>query len=426
MTGIPNATEVETEFGLPPAKKQKRKHQPSSPSSPHSIIDPLDNEAPGSISFEAPSQSVSRAPSAHSQGSGFQLRRSSSSTGGLQEHKNIERMMNSGPISKKSQRRLNSQNQQQSHHSPNMSSISNPIDLSGDDNEDMDVGPQPTAKTRAPYQASTRKDPPITRISNSSPKIQIQHRSTGEQSPFFTYITEANGPMKQQQTHSVLRDYQEDRPRRLANKFMPVDGLRRSSDVNMSSDLDELQEQGNTVGHIADSSNASSGTRSRQSSPTKVPASTSRPISSPELSHGLPESNIKPSTFATNESKKQARVQELIGRLREKKPPWAIEVAALSYVGELIPGPGIGLVFCEKDKSYAINRDGRATNIRILPDKLRKIQYAEQGGKVRFQSSKSGTEDAMLDLEFRSDKDASDLVSRLVRQSGCKAESHTM
>ena len=418
MRGMPHAIELDSGPVLPSAKRQKTKHQPSSPSSPLSIIDPLDNEAPGSISFGTLSQRTSRAPSVHSRRSSFQLRRSSSSTGSLQEHKNIERMMNSDPISKKKQRRLNNNSQQYHNRSPNMS-YSNPIDLSGDDDEEMEVDYVPTVDSRIPYQGTMRKDDPSARHSYSSQTTQGQ--SMGKPSPYFPFTAKANGTLKRQSC-STTENHNEDQSRRLNDMFIPINGLRRTSDVAMSSDLDELQEGGNTVGHTADTNVTLSNTHSRQTSPAKVPTSTSNRISSTEFDQGLPESNIKPSTFATIESDIRKRAQGPKVRVREKKSRWAVEVSALSYAGAFLEQQGMSLVYDENDGFYAVVRDGKPINIRIRPDKLQRIQCADAGGKVRFLSSKSRDEENVLDLQFPSDRDAIVLVNRLTEQAMCKTQ----
>lgn len=419
MRGMPHAIEPDTGVALPSAKRQKTKHPQSSPSSSLSIIDPLDNEIPGSISFGSFSQSASRAPSVHSRRSSFQLRRSSSSTGSLHEHKNIERMMNSGPIGKKKQRRLNNS---QKLHGPSLNmSYSNPIDLSADD-EDMDVDLGPPADDQVPYQGTMRKDDTTAR--QLYPSQAIQDQSVGKRSPYFPSTTGANGTLRQQQTRSATEHNNGDQPKRLNDLFIPVDGLRRTSDVAMSSDLDELQEGGNTVGHTADTNINSSNTRSRQTSPVKVSISASKRVSSPETDQGLPESNIKPSTFATEETKLQRRAQELKTRVRQKKPRWAVEVAAVGFGGEFLEQPGMSLVYEESDGFYAVYCEGRSTSIRIRTDKLQKIQCADAGGKVRFLSSKSGNEENMLDLQFASDKDATMVANQLANQALCKTLIH--
>ena len=417
---MPHAIELDTSVTLPSAKRQKTKHQQSSPSSSLSIIEALDNEVPGSISFGTFSQGASRAPSVHSRRSSFQLRRSSSSTGSLHEHKNIERMMNSGAISKKQQRRLNNN---QKLHSPSLNmSYSNPIDLSADDEEDMDVDFVLPADGQVPYEGTLRKDDPTAR--HSYPSQATQDQSKGKRSPHFPATTGANGKLRQQQTRSATEHHNGDQSKRLNDLFIPVDGLRRTSDVAMSSDLDELQEGGNTVGHTADTNINLSTTRSRQTSPVKVSASASKRMSSSDVDQGLPESNIKPSTFATEETKLQKRAQELKTRVRQKKPRWAVEVAAMGFGGEYVERPGMSLVHEENDGVYAIYCDGQSTSVRIRVDKLQKIQYADAGGKVRFLSSKSGNEENMLDLQFPSDKDATVLVHRLQAQAFCKAQQY--
>ena len=326
--------------------------------------------------------------------------------------------MNSDPMSKKKQRRLNNNSQQHHNRSPNMS-YSNPIDLSGDDEEEMDVDYVPTADNRILYQGTMRKDDPIARHSYFSQTTQGQ--SMGKQSTYFPSTAKANGILKQQ-NRSSTEDHNGDQSRRLNDMFIPVNGLRRTSDVAMSSDLDELQEGGNTVGHTADTNITLSNTHSRQTSPVKVSTSTSNRISSTELDQGLPESNIKPSTFATEEQNIRKRAQGPKVRVREKKPRWAVEVSALNYAGAFLEQQGMSLVYDENDRFYAVLRDGKPTSIRIRPDKLQRIQCADAGGKVRFLSSKSRDEENVLDLQFPSDRDATVLVNRLTEQAMCKTQ----
>ena len=326
--------------------------------------------------------------------------------------------MNSDPISKKKQRRLNNNNQQHRNRSPNMS-YSNPIDLSADD-EEMDVDYVHTGDSHIPYQGTMKKDDLKARYSYFSQTSQGQ--SMGKRSPYFPPMTGANGTSKQKQTSSVTEDH-DGNQRRLNDMFIPVNGLRRTSDVAMSSDLDELQEGGNTVGHTADTNIPLSTTRSRQTSPIKLSTPASKPVSSTELNQGLPESNIKPSTFATEDPRIQKKAHEPKMRVRDRKPRWAVEVAGLSWGGEFLEQPGMSLVYNETDRFYVLNRDGQSTSIRIRPDKLQKIQCAEAGGKVRFLSSKSEGEENMLDLQFHSDRDTTLLVNRLTEQAMCKTKS---
>lgn len=326
--------------------------------------------------------------------------------------------MNSDAISKKKQRRLNNNNQKLHGPSLNMS-YSNPIDLSADD-EDMDVDFVPPADSQVPYQGTLRNDDSTAR--HSYPSQAIQDRSIAKRSPYFPATPGANGKLRQQQTRPATEHHNGDQPKRLNDLFIPVDGLRRTSDVAMSSDLDELQEGGNTVGHTADTNKNLSNTRSRQTSPVKASTSASKRMSSPKVDQGLPESNIKPSTFATEETKLQKRAQELKTRVRQKKPRWAVEVAAVGFGGEFHELPGMSLVYEEDNGFYAIYSDDRSTSISIRMDKLQKIQYAEAGGKVRFLSSKSGNEENMVDLQFPSDKDTTMVVKRLADQAMCKAQ----
>ena len=204
----------------------------------------------------------------------------------------------------------------------------------------------------------------------------------------------------------------------LAEKFVQIDGKRRGSDVNMSSDLDELQKGGDTVRHLANS---------RQSSPTKGTTLTLKATTSTELSEGLPESNIKPTNWAKTEPKDRndARARDIIGKVRERTPSWAIDIAAISYAGETIDGTALGLVYNDTNRFYAVKCKGKLTSFRIQPDKLQTISWGTSGGKARFASSKSGTVDNILDIELRKEKDLSELVEKLQAQSaGCKIKTY--
>lgn len=68
---------------------------------------------------------------------------------------------------------------------------------------------------------------------------------------------------------------------------------------------------------------------------------------------------------------------------------------------------------------------GKPTSFRIQPDKLQTISWGTSGGKARFASSKSGSVDNVLDIEFRKEKDLSELVEKLQAQSaGCKIKTY--
>ena len=415
VIGMPHAIGVDENFALPSVKRQKTKHQPSSPSSSSSMDDALDTMHPGSVNFGPPSQSQngSRAPSAHSQGSGpsLQMRRSASSNGSLQEYKRVESLMSSDPRSTKRQRRRNSKNQQQNHDLPGPSTISNPIDISGDD--EMIMNSKPTTAPRVPHQGTMRK-PPSTASAPNTSKL-LQGPSTGKQSPLFSQSSHVIGKMKQKLSQSMAGGEPDGM---LAEKFVQIDGKRRGSDVNMSSDLDELQNGGDTVRHLANS---------RQSSPIKGTTLTLKATPSTELSEGLPESNIKPTNWAKTEPKDRddARARDIIGRVRERTPSWAIDIAAISYAGETINDTALGLVYNDTNRFYAVKCKGKPTSFRIQPDKLQTISWGTSGGKARFASSKSGTVDNILDIELRKEKDLSELVEKLqVQSAGCKIKTY--
>ncbi|KAL2053152.1 hypothetical protein ABVK25_006476 [Lepraria finkii] len=197
VIGMPHAIGVDENFALSSAKRQKTKHQPSSRTSSSSMDDALDNMPPESVNFGPPSQSQngSRAPSAHSQGSGpsLQMGRSASSNGSLQEYKRVESLMSSDPRSTKRQRRRNSQNQQHNHDLPAPSMFFNPIDISGGD--EMVMNSKPTTAPRVPHQGTMRK--PHSTVSAPNTSKLLQDPSTRKQSPFFSQSSHIIDKMKQ-------------------------------------------------------------------------------------------------------------------------------------------------------------------------------------------------------------------------------------
>ena len=406
---MPHANGFQEVLTLPTAKRQKTKHEPSSPTS-SSSMDALDTMPSASVTFVPPSESPdgSRAPSAHSQGSGPSLRmgRSASSNGSVQEYKSIERLMSSNHRSVKRQRRRNSHNQQQNQVLLAPSTISDPIDISGDDEMIMDS--KPTKAPHVPHQRTIQHSTSTASVSNIS-RI-LKGSSAGKQSPIFPTSSQISNMQKL--SHSLAG---EDPDGSLAKKFVQIDGKRRNSDIYMSSDLDELQNGGDTVRHLA---------TSRQSSPTKCSHSKIKAASSNEFSKGLPESDIKPTNWAKTEPKARnsSHARDGIGRLREKSPSWAIEIAELSYAGQVAKDSGLGLVYKDTSRVYAVMSNGKPTSVLIQPDKLQSITWGTSGCKARFGFSKTGAEDNTLDIEFRRERDIAELVKKLHTQSLCKTK----
>ncbi|KAL8950221.1 MAG: hypothetical protein Q9222_003728 [Ikaeria aurantiellina] len=127
--------------------------------------------------------------------------------------------------------------------------------------------------------------------------------------------------------------------------------------------------------------------------------------------HSL-ESDIKPSTFI-NPGKTTARsssrkVQD--SAALEEPAPWSVLLRAYIFQGRACEGDGLGLVYKDSTISYDIHARGmnlakQYPELRIRPAKLLKISFALDGTKMRFESSKMGTLDNVLDIELGSPKD---------------------
>ena len=423
---MPHAISPGEAWPVPSPKRQKISHQPSSPGSSTFTDELLDHLQPENVIF-GPTQKSSRAASIqsiNSQGAGFQKQRHGS-LNGLSEHRNLDRMMNSKGPTKKQKRWEATQNQQRNRRLPissESSSLSQSIDISGFDGEE-DVAPSPSLIPSAPYHGSTKQPPPAINTVKSKVSVMVPPSSTGKTSPHFPQPSlpsknQMNGTKGHQR---ALRGNQADslvHSDRLDDRFVPVNGTRRSSDINMSSDADELQ-LGTTVGNNPDVKALSSINRSRNSSPSKGSSSMLNLKHLVEENAGLEPSNITPSKFQS--AKPTARNDSIYSGppVREKKAPWAVDVAAVNSE-DLVARSGMGLVYDERMGSYVLKIDGQPMAIQVLPQKLQRIHWEDSGRRVRFTSSKIGTEENLVDLELKKEKDLSALVSRLGNQTACK------
>ncbi|KAL8964267.1 MAG: hypothetical protein Q9183_004572 [Haloplaca sp. 2 TL-2023] len=134
-------------------------------------------------------------------------------------------------------------------------------------------------------------------------------------------------------------------------------------------------------------------------------------------------SNIRPSTFT--KSAAHGRKLESISHQRqypeEEPAPWNVRVRAYNLQGKTYKGDSIALVYSDHEDAYDIHHDGtnRAKEfpeLRLRPNKLQKISYAMEGTKMRFQSSKTGTIDNVVDFELYSYEDV-ETLNRILQKS---------
>ena len=432
VDSVSNARGRDETLPTPPsAKRRKLDHRVSPASSGQT--DPLDQISPHAISFHA-SQGTGhrfrRAPSAsaNSQASGLPLKKIDSS-----EYRNVESMMNSNPKSKK-QRRRDNLVYQADHEllpsSPKYSSMSNPINISGDESQNTNTNSK--ADTRPAYRGTARQQPPTVNGSKANTSKQLKERGNPTQSPYFSKPAlpepRSNGNVKQKLVNP--NSTRENSPG-LAQKFIAADGTRRGSDVNASSDGDELQSAPTTVGQNADPDAVFTAKNMRSNSPSKHSSSTLKATSPTDDLAVLAPSTIK-SYFASpnTQSRNRGRPSRPVSLNQEAKPPWSVALAAISLPGNLYESDNLGLVYDEIQKIYYIQEQGlritaNYSSLRIQPGKLNKIMWEYSGVRVRLESSRSGTEDNVLDLEFRSEHDVQDLLRRLQHSNSFQVASKT-
>lgn len=404
----------------PPSAKRRKLDRLASPAS-SSQTDPLDQLSPNAMTFHASqgaSQLRDRAPSASAsnQISGFPMKRN-----GSFEYRNVEMMMDSNPKRRKQRHSDNRKHQADLEllpSSPKRSSMSHPIDISGDEsqitNSNSKEVPRPT------YRGTARQPPPAVNMAESTASDSRKERAKLTQSPFFNKsglpAPRSNGNVKHK---LAAQSSAREKSPRLAHKFVAADGRRRGSDANASSDADELQSAPTTVGLNADPDAIFIAKEMRSNSPSKHSSSTLK-ATSPTDDLAVWAPSIVKSDFASSNARSQngGHPHRTISADQEAKPPWSVALAAISLPGNLHKNEDLGLVYDGKQKEYHIRESGeeiRATHssLRIQPTKLNKILWEKSGLRVRLESSRSGTEDNFLDLELVSERDLSDLLRRL-------------
>jgi len=424
---MPHATRYEEgeAFAESSAKRRKTSHQGSSPDSSRSADERLDQLDPDTVTFGLGhvNQGTSRAVSTrsfNSQTSVVQTQKEES-LGSLTAYRNVENMMSSKPKTKKQQRHLSgSKSQQRIHGLPSsspMSSISNPIDISGVDDQESPVTKLIVAP-RSMIQGMTREPRSTAEAAKPNSAKTLQGRSTGERSAFFDSIQKpkANGTRSQHQRQTNIRKDIDKHSDKLNDQFIPVSGDRRTSGVSTSSDIDELQSVGTTVGNNQDTNPSCPIKRSHNNSPSKGFALVPHTTSPDEEELGMGRSNIRPEKFVAAKAKVQSDTRTM-GKVREKSPSWSVDLATVSTSGHVYTNEGMALVLDKKSGDYVIAANGRFTPMKIQPQKVQRISWEISGRKVRFMSSQSGIDDNIVDLEFRTEKDVVVLLNNACFQA---------
>ena len=415
---VSNAYERDEFLSSPPSAKRRKVDRQASPASSDQT-DPLDQISPHAISFHT-SQDIShhpsRAPSASamSQASNHPLKRS-----GSFEYRKVERMMDSNPKNKK-QRHSENRNYAANHtllpSSPQKrSSMSNPIDISGD--ESQSTKPKSQIASHVTYRGTARQAPPTSDGIKANTSEKLKERAKLTQSPYFDKprptTNRANGNVKQSISNQTLT--RESSPG-LAQKFVAADGKRRGSDVNASSDADELQSAPTTVGQNADPDAVFTVKEMRPNSP---PKQSSLALKAGNPTDDLPPSTVKSDFVGSNaRSRSSGRPTRPVPNEQEAKLPWSVPLVAINFPGKLFKNDDLGLVHDPKQEEYYIKMQGSPIirsqkELRIRPQKIVKVLWEMSGKRIRLESSRSGIEDNVLDLELASGRDIPTLLERL-------------
>ncbi|KAK4695158.1 hypothetical protein P7C71_g2551, partial [Lecanoromycetidae sp. Uapishka_2] len=342
--------------------------------------------------------------------------------------------MNSDSVAKKKARRAKNQSQHYGHDllltSPRPSTASQPIDISGEDDEDIKDLEQNLTLPKLPYQGTARLHPSKREIANSSRSIKSSEGR--KKSPFFAdnaaVVSTSNGARNRDNFRRKLSEQIEDQSESLSSRFVTDTGKRRGSGFHLSSDRDELDQTGNTVRPPTDLRASSPTKQSRRNSPVKDLISRRGTASDTEEQDGMERSTVKHSTWLPK-PKAASDARTLKGRSEklEADAPVGFELAAISVDGVILQGNGLGFVSDATTKAYRVQKYGKysrtkTSSLSIIPEKLQRIDWGTSGGKVRFTSSRSGTDDNVLDLHFRKEKDTNTLVVLL--SPNCRTVSH--
>ena len=413
----------------PPSKRQKTKHWGSPAPSHMSVDEILKNSPTDTISF-LPRPS----PKEHTVNSMFQDQNvalkewHNSKLASLSEYRNIERMMDSSGPKKKTRKRTRIGYPPGSFPVPSSqgsSQSSNAASISGS------VGNYPAASRSPslprPLSNGNRGKSPSPAVHKANTSKPMRNPSVEERSPYFDSqllpTMPKNGDHQGRESLKKKNCSDSKRSPKLANRFISVDGSRRCSDVNLSSEADELQQLGTTIGQPKEQHTS----KSRQHSPNKTlaqpPPSTVENDSGPEEWDQDDSSAIKPTQFTSLKKADPGEAPRSKDRRRETKAPWSVILAAASFSGKIVSSDAMALVYDESNATYNVVRNGIRQRMKVQPQKVLKVIWSTDSRKIRFMSSKSGTEDNIVDLILTSELDVTKLIQRLGRQYQFKTES---
>ena len=383
--------EVEDSFEAPRSAKRQKLIHPGS-ESPESSDSTIDHLPPDQVTFGR--QFGKNTPSRSQQfGSRSDMQQSMEN---LDEYRSVEGMMDSNPRNAK----RNKATAPPTSSSPLMESLSrnNSVEMV---HESEQVATPTTAPIGPRYESTLRKQSAA--VQTNGVKDSSHKTSAKEMNSHYFKPRLPTRPT--------------DDDRSLRTTFVATDGRLRGTDYLSSDELDGPA----TLGEHADVVPLSP--RRRQQPPSsKSSTSTVKPAGYPTEEAPMERSNIKRTVFHTQApSKGQLSRQDTFeDKYLDEEPSWTVAVAAVNLPGQMQmhESADMAIVFDKDTKRYFVKDGGkplRANNsiLGVYPRSLQKCSREKSGRRVRFESAKRGNEDHVLDLVFRSEKDAVDLINKM-------------
>ncbi|MCJ1228375.1 hypothetical protein MMC12_005036 [Toensbergia leucococca] len=375
-------------------------------------VDPLSMEG-HTVAHISQSHGKSNLSSAYSHGSGFPRTVEHVPGGSHKEFRGVENTMASGPKATK----------RRAFHCDSQS-------RTGDNgNTTPSLLAEPGFLERAPkprYNGTAREQD----TGRSIAKGTVQRsKQRGEPSPHFDNRSEPKiYDLLGDKPHSQrINRRSEPQDVNLRNQFVPTDGTRRSKDVDISLSSDELGSE-NPVETYEIVTRVSPPKLSRSSSPTKaVPEIQS--ISPPRsLDVGLEPSNIASSNFSTFRRGHEIQNRKSAfntRKTRHETDPWVTELHSINTGQDKAEDSGEGTLALQYNSQSKIGtlevmhaginlpRESGRPQLRIRTNKILKAIWAPCSLKLRFELSKTGTDDNRVDLVLKSEKNVSELLKLL-------------
>ncbi|KAI4171664.1 MAG: hypothetical protein LQ343_004057 [Gyalolechia ehrenbergii] len=234
-------------------------------------------------------------------------------------------------------------------------------------------------------------------------------RNAGDRSPHFPASSTASQAIDRNTARGNASGVLASTEAPLRNLYRDIAGKRRSGADRSSSD--ELVTAGSNSRALSPVKTTRSQTPSKNGQNSPGPSSIEdEPI----------QSNIRPATF-TRSVNKQARASSRANQRNEVQgnpSVWSLPLNAYYSQGNVHKADGLKIVYTESDESYDIyhnelNLAKVNPELRIHPKKINRIYWAQGGKKMRFESSKIGKMDNVLDIELHYEKDVQEFTAVL-------------